>query len=771
MVTTHNLGFPRIGENRELKQALESYWQGKTSQADLLATGKALRARHWQLQAEAGLDYLPVGDFASYDHVLSLSVLLGVVPARFGHVAGTPVTLDTLFRMARGQAPKGADAPACEMTKWFDTNYHYIVPEFTQNQTFTLSNNTLFEQVAEAQALGHKVKAVLVGPLTYLWLGKLTDNTDDKLALLPALIEAYQQILERLSEQGVEWVQLDEPILSLDLPAKWQGAMLSTYEILQKSPIKIMLASYFGALADNWRIIPELNVAALHIDATRDPEAIASAMKHVPEKMILSIGVINGRNIWRADLPELLSQLKPLQQKLGNRLWLAPSCSLMHVPVDLDKEVKMNPEIKQWLAFAKQKLSEVAILGKALRGESIVETRVAAELEASQKAAAARKQSPLIHNKAVQTRMASLTAAEAERQHPYDKRAQVQQKALGLPLFPTTTIGSFPQTVEIRHARRQWKAGQLPAQEYQQKMRAEIEYAVREQEKLDIDVLVHGEAERNDMVEYFGELLNGFAFTENGWVQSYGSRYVKPPIIYGDVSRPAPMTIEWISYAQSLTKRLMKGMLTGPNTILCWSFVRDDQSREQTAKQIALALRDEVTDLEAAGIKVIQIDEPAFREGLPLRHKEWAAYLEWATEAFRISSCGVKDETQIHTHMCYAEFNDIIEAIADLDADVITIETSRSHMELLKAFERFNYPNSIGPGVYDIHSPRIPDEKDIVGLLKKALTHIPAARLWINPDCGLKTRGWPEVNAALSNMVNAAKALRADMKTKATDFA
>lgn len=756
MAIAHNLGFPRIGAHRELKMVLEDYWQGKITQAELLAQGKVLRATHWNMQAQAGLDLIPVGDFAWYDQMLEMSLLLGVIPARYGHVPGETANLDTLFRMARGRAPLGDDVIACEMTKWFDTNYHYIVPEFTGDQAFRLSYDSLFEQVAEAQALGYKVKPVIIGPLTYLWLGKSTDPQDDKLQLLPALLITYQEILARLAQLGVEWIQVDEPILVLDLPAKWQAAVLSAYQGLQPCQVKLLLTTYFGSLGDNIRLVSQLPVNGWHVDAVRSPEQLGAVIKSLPHESVLSVGIVDGRNIWRTDLEKTYLLLEQLQQ-LEDRLWIAPSCSLLHVPVDLDGETKLDPEIKQWLAFAKQKITEVVNLTKGLNEgrESI-----AASLSASQKAVSARGQSPLIHNEKVKQRIAALTAADAQRKQAYPQRALLQQEALHLPLFPTTTIGSFPQTTDIRHARKEWKAGRLSNEEYKKHMQTHIRYDVEQQELLGLDVFVHGEAERNDMVEYFGELLEGFAFTSNGWVQSYGSRCVKPPVIFGDVSRPKPMTVEWITFAQSLTSKPMKGMLTGPTTILCWSFVRDDQPRAQTAKQIALALRDEVQDLEHAGIKVIQIDEPAFREGLPLRQRDWSDYLEWATEVFRLASSSVKDQTQIHTHMCYSEFNDIIEAIADLDADVITIETSRSHMELLKAFERFEYPNSIGPGVYDIHSPRIPTKEEIKDLLHKALQYIAADRLWVNPDCGLKTRGWPEVHEALGHMVAAAKELR-----------
>lgn len=756
MTIAHNLGFPRIGAHRETKQAVEAYWKGDLNQQALKTRGEQLRAATWNLQAKAGLNLLPVGDFSWYDHMLDMSVLLGVVPPRFGAIKGN-VDLDTYFRMARGRAPTGADIHACEMTKWFDTNYHYIVPEFQPNQNFAISCDKLFTEIAEAQKLGFNAKPVIVGPLTYLMLGKTKQNDFDKLALLPKLIPVYQEILARLHAQGVIWVQIDEPILVMDLPAVWQQAFRTTYQQLQASPLKILLATYFGELEDNLALACELPTAGLHIDAVRGVKQIEQVVAKLPHDKILSVGIVDGRNIWRTDLRKALTLLKPLQEKLGERLWVAGASSLLHSPVDLASETTLDAELKNWLAFAAQKVTEIALLATALqKGEQAIAT----ELQQSDAAVKSRQNSTRIHNPQVKERCNKVTAAFTQRASEFVDRQQTQQALLKLPAFPTTSIGSFPQTPTIRGLRRDLKSSKITAQSYQEQIRAEIADVIKKQELLDIDVLVHGEAERNDMVEYFGELLNGFAFTANGWVQSYGSRCVKPPIIFGDVSRSQPMTIDWISYAQSLTTRPVKGMLTGPITILCWSFVRDDQPRFATAEQIALALRDEVTDLEKAGINVIQIDEPAFREGLPLRQKYWQDYLQQAVESFRLASCGVSDHVQIHTHMCYSEFNDIIAAIADLDADVITIETSRSDMELLKAFEDFNYPNQIGPGVYDIHSPRQPTVEEIVNLIDKAANFIPIERLWVNPDCGLKTRAWSETETALQNMVTAAKALR-----------
>ncbi|MFT0140591.1 5-methyltetrahydropteroyltriglutamate--homocysteine S-methyltransferase [Alloalcanivorax xenomutans] len=760
MTTLHNLGFPRIGARRELKQAQEAYWAGTLQQSELEHVGRSLRERHWALQAQAGIDLLPVGDFAWYDQILEFSCLLGVVPARFGQDADADVDLDTLFRMARGRAPTGTPAAACEMTKWFDTNYHYIVPELAADQNFRIARESLFEQVEEAKALGHDPKPVIPGPLTYLYLskGEDFDGADDsaKLALLETLIPVYRRILQRLADQGVQWVQIDEPILVLDLPDAWQRAYLRVYDQLAAaSTARLLLATYFGALKNNLFTALELPVAGLHLDRVRGDDDLEQVISRLGDK-VLSLGYINGRNIWRTDLDAALATLKPLKEALGDRLWLAPSCSLLHSPVDLDQEDKLDTELKSWLSFAKQKLDELALLGGALDGDAAAE----AGLQAQREALRARSESTRIHNPAVAERIGASGDLSRDRLSPFAERIAKQQDALKLPAFPTTTIGSFPQTREIREARRDWKAGKLDDAAYTEQMKQEIARCIRYQEEVELDVLVHGEAERNDMVEYFGELLEGFAFTRFGWVQSYGSRCVKPPIIFGDVRRPNPMTVEWARYAQSLTDKPVKGMLTGPVTILQWSFVRDDQPRSETCKQIALALRDEVRDLENAGIKVIQIDEPALREGLPLRQGEWQAYLDWAVDCFRLATVGVDDDTQIHTHMCYSEFNDIIEAIAALDADVITIETSRSNMELLDAFRDFQYPNDIGPGVYDIHSPNEPDVAWMVGLMEKAAERLPKERLWVNPDCGLKTRKWEETQGALANMVAAAKQLR-----------
>jgi len=762
MTTIHNLGFPRIGAQRELKRAVEAYWAGWHTAEALEETGRELRAKHWKLQAAAGLTFVPVGDFAWYDQILEWSTLLGAVPARFGQKNSEPVSLDTLFRMGRGRAPTGKPAAACEMTKWFDTNYHYIVPELVPGQTFRIARESLFQQVQEAQALGHTAKPVIPGPLTWLYLGKgdaFAGGAADegKLQLLAALLPVYQDVLARFAKQGVEWVQIDEPILALDLPEAWRDAFIQVYGMLAASPVKLLLATYFDGLKDNLTTAQALPVAGLHVDLVRAPDQLVDVVAGLRAGQVLSAGIINGRNIWRTDLDAAIAMLAPVKQLLGDRLWLAPSCSLLHVPVDLANETELDGELISWLSFATQKLEELSLLGRALK--SATEPSVQDGLINQRAALAARRASRRIHNPVVSRRMAAAESVSRDRA-PFARRIARQQEQLGLPAYPTTTIGSFPQTAEIRALRRDWRGGSLTDSGYESAIRKEIEEVIRFQEKVGLDVLVHGEPERNDMVEYFGELLAGFAFTKHGWVQSYGSRCVKPPIIFGDVARPAPMTVGWSSYAQSLTDKPVKGMLTGPVTILQWSFVRDDQPREQTCRQLALALRDEVVDLEKAGISVIQIDEPAIREGLPLRRADWKAYLDWAVDCFRLSTAGVRDETQIHTHMCYSEFNDIIESIAAMDADVITIETSRSNMDLLKAFEDFDYPNDIGPGVYDIHSPNVPDVDWMVGLMQKAAARLPKERLWVNPDCGLKTRAWPETEAALISMVQAARALR-----------
>ena len=750
MTTSHNLGFPRIGPHRELKFAVEKYWRGELSADELTAAGVAVRADCRKRQVS--LDKVPVGDFSWYDQVLDHSYMFGVVPPRFANDSKHP--LDTYFRMARGRAPSGSDARACEMTKWFDTNYHYIVPEFSADTVFALNADGYLSLLKEAIAdIGvDKVKPVLIGPLTYLRLGKGLDNP---LALLPRLLPCYVDLLKSIAKLGVSWVQIDEPALVLDLDDTWAGAYTSAYGELAATGVNIMLASYFGSLGNNLDTALSLPVAGLHLDRVRGKDDLKVVQAKLGDK-VLSLGVVDGRNVWRSDLAACLDELRSLQSSLGDRLWVGPSCSLLHSPVDLESEKELQPaEVKPWLAFATQKVQEIQVLKQALDGDSAT-----AQLGENAAVLATRRSSPLTSNPEVRARCTAITTGMSNRQSPYPERIEKQHQQMDLPAFPTTTIGSFPQTPQIRQTRKQRRNGEISDADYKSFVESEIRNAVAFQEKVGLDVLVHGEAERNDMVEYFGELLSGFAFTGNGWVQSYGSRCVKPPIIYGDIARPNPMTVDWISYAQKQTSRPMKGMLTGPVTILCWSFPRDDISRRDSCRQIALALRDEVSDLETAGIGIIQMDEPAFREGLPLRRGEWQEYLQWAAECFRLSVCSVTDQTQIHTHMCYSEFNDIIGAIADMDADVITIETARSDMELLEVFQEFSYLNEIGPGVYDIHSPLVPDTGEMTRLMEKAAELIPHQRLWVNPDCGLKTRGWPETEAALVNMVKTAQQLR-----------
>ncbi|NIK99888.1 5-methyltetrahydropteroyltriglutamate--homocysteine S-methyltransferase [Yersinia aleksiciae] len=752
-ILNHTLGFPRVGLKRELKKAQESYWAGNSTQEELLNVGRELRARHWQQQQQAGVDLVPVGDFAWYDHVLTTSLLLGNVPDRHQNTDGS-IDLDTLFRIGRGRAPTGKPAAAAEMTKWFNTNYHYMVPEFQQGQQFKLGWTQLLDEVDEALALGHKIKPVLLGPVTYLWLGKVKGEQFDRLSLLKDILPVYQQVLAELAKRGIEWVQIDEPALVLELPQEWLDAYQPAYQALQ-GQVKLLLTTYFDSIGHNLDTIRALPVQGLHVDVVAGQDDIAVLNTKLPKEWLLSLGVINGRNVWRADLSHWFERLQPL---INSRpLWLGSSCSLLHSPIDLSEETRLDAEVKSWFAFALQKCAELALLTQALNAPS--EAKLA-ELAAYSAPIRARHASSRVHNAQVERRLAAITAQDIERQLPYAARAEAQRKRFNLPAWPTTTIGSFPQTTEIRGLRLDFKQGRLDGKNYRTGISEHIKQAIAEQERLGLDVLVHGEAERNDMVEYFGEHLDGFVFTQNGWVQSYGSRCVKPPVIIGDISRPEAITVEWAKYAQSLTDKPVKGMLTGPVTILCWSFPREDVSRETIAKQIALALRDEVEDLEKAGIGIIQIDEPALREGLPLRRADWQAYLQWAVDAFKLNAAVAQNDTQIHTHMCYCEFNDIMDSIAALDADVITIETSRSDMELLESFEDFAYPNEIGPGVYDIHSPNVPSVEWIEALLRKAAQRIPAERLWVNPDCGLKTRGWPETRQALANMVLAAQRLR-----------
>ncbi|TAA39182.1 5-methyltetrahydropteroyltriglutamate--homocysteine S-methyltransferase [Pseudoxanthomonas winnipegensis] len=759
MTSVTNLGFPRIGPRRELKHALERYWKGEDSADTLQATAAALRAQHWQLQRQAGADVLPSNDFSLYDHVLDTAFLFDALPQRYRALADAD-PLAGYFAMARGVQTGGIDLRALEMTKWFDTNYHYIVPELHAGQEFALRGDKPVAQFLEARAAGFDTRPVLLGPVSFLLLSKTTDGSD-RLALLERLLPVYAQLLERLHAAGAAWVQIDEPTLVLDLDEAAKAAFACAYAFLAQAPrSRLLLTTYFGALGDNLDLVARLQVEGLHVDLVRAPEQLDAVLQAWPKGRVLSAGLVNGRNVWRTNLDNALTLARYAQGHVGaDNLWLAPSCALLHVPVDLEQEKALDAELKSWLSFARQKLGELRVLADALDGREGAEGPLAqqrARLES-------RRQSARVHRPEVARRLATLSEADSRRASPYAQRRVLQEQAFGLPVYPTTTIGSFPQTQQVRQARAQHKAGKLSDADYETFLEAETERCVRFQERIGLDVLVHGEYERNDMVEYFGEQLDGFAFTKLGWVQSYGSRCVKPPIIFGDVVRPKPMTVRWSRYAQSLTQRPMKGMLTGPVTVLQWSFVRDDQARSETCRQIALALRDEVNDLEAAGIGIIQIDEPAIREGLPLRRDAWSDYLNWAIEAFRICASGVGDATQIHTHMCYSEFNDIIDAVAAMDADVISIETSRSRMELLDAFVRFRYPNGIGPGVYDIHSPRVPSVEEMVELLRKARAVLSPQQLWVNPDCGLKTRGWDETRHALEQMVEAARRLRADL--------
>lgn len=759
-------GYPRIGSNRELKKANEAYWAGKISLEKLQMTARQLRRQNWETLKDAGIDLIPSNDFSFYDQVLDMCLMTGTIPARFRPLMETQASVSSpelYFAMARGYQKNGFDITAMEMTKWFDTNYHYLVPEFDATQQYSLLYNKCLEEFKEALSLGIHTKPVLIGPISFLLLGKVKDEQLQVADLLDKLLPVYIQLLQSLQQAGATWVQIDEPTLVLDLTPAQQSLFQYAYNKIRAAvpSLKIILTTYFGGLQDNTELTLKLPVDALHIDLVRAPEQLDAILAALPANVTLSIGVVNGRNIWKNNYEQSLQLIKKATAALGEaRVLIATSCSLLHCPYDLDLETDeavLTPQIKNWMAFAKQKLQELTDLQQIAAGNT-------AALAANTAAMKERSTAAIIHKPAVKARLAALTAADAERKSAFPARQKAQEAVLKLPLFPTTTIGSFPQTEDIRKLRADFKKGIITPAEYETSIRKAIQESVALQESLRIDVLVHGEFERNDMVEYFGEQLEGFVFTKNGWVQSYGSRCVKPPVIYGDVQRSAPMTVEWSSYAQSLTSKPMKGMLTGPVTILQWSFVRDDQPRADTTLQIALAIRDEVVDLEKAGIRVIQVDEPAIREGLPLRQADWQAYLDWAVKAFRVSVSGVEDATQIHTHMCYSEFNDIIGNIAAMDADVITIETSRSQMELLEVFSVFKYPYEIGPGVYDIHSPRVPTVAEMTELLEKAIQLLPARNIWVNPDCGLKTRKWPETEQALRNMVAAAQNMRVAVK-------
>ena len=740
------LGFPRIGRRRELKFALEDLWRGKGTEEQLLATAKELRERHWKQQLAAGIDVIPSNDFSFYDQVLDALDLVGATPTRFG---SGPVTLDRYFKMARNSN----EQTAMEMTKWFDTNYHYLVPEWTADLAFQANPTKAVAEFREAFNIGIITRPVLLGPISLLLLGKSIDGTRP-LDLLPKLLDAYTQVLTELHHAGAEWVQIDEPFLVTDLDPEYVPAFHTAYCELTKHPVKLMLTTYFGALGSNLEVATMLNTAGIHIDLVRAPEQLDEVLSRIGGAQILSLGLVEGRNIWLNDLEASSKTVAKAVEKLGaDRVQVATSCSLLHTPYTTEDEQALDPRVKSWLSFSQQKLEELAALAK---GSEAAADAFAENKKRHQDRLAAESST----NPAVRSALASLKNESFRRESPYADRAKVQRDELGLPLLPTTTIGSFPQTAEVRSKRAAHKKGHLSDAEYNDYLAASITDCVRRQEAIGLDVLVHGEFERNDMVEYFGEHLEGFAFTENGWVQSYGSRCVKPPVIFGDVSRPEPMTVKWSSFAKSVTDRPMKGMLTGPITILQWSFVRNDIPEKDTAWQIALALRDEVTDLEHAGIRVIQVDEPALREGLPLRRKDWDTYLDWAVKAFRLATSSVTNGTQIHTHMCYCEFEDVLPAIAALDADVISMESARSKMEMLDAFQQHGYPNEIGPGVYDIHSPRVPSTEEMKSLLQLALKVLRPDQVWVNPDCGLKTRQWPETTEALTNLVNAARELR-----------
>lgn len=760
-IRTNILGYPRVGANRELKKAEEAYWAGKITRQELLETAALIRKGNWLLQKESGIDLIPSNDFSFYDQTLDLSLSVGVIPERYDSLRDDK--LELYFAMAHGYQKDGIDVTAMEMTKWFDTNYHYIVPEFTRNQKFELIYNKAVAEFKEALELGVRTKPVLIGPVTYLLLGKEKESGFNRIELLDRLLPVYTDILKELENAGAEYVQIDEPFLCTDITDAVRDAYRKAFAAINGSTrLKVILTTYFDGLADNASLAVELKPDVLHIDLVRAPKGYEDVVRLLPKEASLSLGVVDGRNIWKNDLSCSLDIINKVRNTIGeDRVIVATSCSLLHSPIDLENErneKSLPAQVKRWLAFARQKVTEVVTLAD-LAGRSPSYLSKSA-LQSNVSDIEDRRTSALTNNEEVRRRMNAVTPDFAKRKSPFRERIVEQHRELYLPLFPTTTIGSFPQTAEVRSWRSKFKKGEITQDQYTALLKGEIERTIRKQEEIGLDVLVHGEAERNDMVEYFGEQLSGFAFTQNGWVQSYGSRCVKPPVIYGDVSRPKAMTVDWAIYAQSLTDKPVKGMLTGPVTILQWSFVRNDQPRAVTMKQIALAIRDEVQDLEKAGIKVIQIDEPAIREGLPLRKADREEYLDKAVESFRISSSGVKDSTQIHTHMCYSQFNDIIKHIALMDADVITIECARSQMNLLGAFADFKYPNEIGPGVYDIHSPRVPSVDEMVNLLRKAAQVISPAQLWVNPDCGLKTRGWTETESSLRNMVEAAKIMR-----------
>ena len=758
MMLSSNLGYPRIGPNRELKWLLESFWKKKINKTNLFENILDIKKNNWIKQKKAGIHFIPSNDFSLYDHVLDMCLTVNAVPDRFKKLKNKKNKLDLYFAMARGYQSGRIDIKAMEMTKWFDTNYHYIVPEFKPNQKFKLTFSKIIDEFLEAKSFGIITRPVILGPLSFLYLGKSVSNKLNKFNLLGKIIPVYKEIFAKLKKFGAEWIQVDEPILSLDLENNLKKKFINTYNILSKDSPKILLTSYFASAYPNYDLLKNISVNGIHFDLVNtEDKDLNKILQNFPKNKFFSAGLVNGRNIWKNNLLKSIQVIKKIKRKVSSdRLIISSSCSLLHSPVDLNKEETIDPKIKDWLSFADQKLIEIVFLQRYFNSSLVNSSEYLLHNKTSIKK---RETSKLIHNKIVKKRIKSISSKMLRRNNNYFLRKKIQSQ-LNLPLFPTTTIGSFPQTSEVRKFRLKFKKKEISKKNYEKFLKNETKKAIKFQENIDIDVVVHGEFERNDMVEYFGEQLNGFIFTKFGWVQSYGSRCVKPPIIFGDITRTKPMTVFWSKFAQSLTKRIVKGMLTGPVTILQWSFVRDDQPREITCKQIALALLDEVLDLEKNGLKIIQIDEPALREGLPLRKCDWNSYLKWAIDSFKIASSSVNDKTQIHTHMCYGEFDDILDSIEKLDADVISIETSRSNMELLNSFKSYKYPNSIGPGVYDIHSPRVPSVNEMKNLLTKAQKYINKEKIWVNPDCGLKTRGWTEVKQSLKSMVSVAKSFR-----------
>lgn len=767
MALATNLGYPRIGPDRELKRATESYWKGELAADDLVRTGERLRQAAWVTQRDTGIELIPCNDFSFYDQVLDAVAMVGAVPSRYGWSGGS-VDLDTYFAMARGAQREGLDVMAMEMTKWFDTNYHYIVPEFSAGQRFSLSTDKAIEEFSEAKQTGINAKPVLVGPISLITLGKAREPGYDPLASLDDLLSVYGDVIEQLARAGAAWIQLDEPFLVRDCDSNELAALRRAYEQLaaRKGSARLILQTYFGHVGDAYPTLRDLPVDALGLDFVRGVENLALVEQHgIADDKWLVAGVVDGRNIWITDLRAALQTLERLAEAAGggDRLMVGPSCSLLHVPIDVDRETDLDGELRSWLSFANQKLHEVVVLTRGLNEGAAA---IGQALDANAAVLQFRRSSPRTRNPAVRERLAALGPEAANRTSGFEVRRAAQSSALSLPpLLPTTSIGSYPQTAEVRRTRSRFRKGEISEQEYERFIEEETRRVIELQEELGLDVLVHGEFERTDMVEYFAQQMDGYAFTQHAWVQSYGSRYVRPPVLYGDIHRPTPMTVRWYQFAQSQTKRPVKGMLTGPVTMLQWSFVRDDQPRAETCRQLALAVRDEVLDLEAAGARVIQVDEPALREGLPLRRSGWSEYLEWAVGAFRLATGGVADATQIHTHMCYSEFNEIIEAIAAMDADVLLIENARSGAELLEVFKDFDYGNDIGPGVYDIHSPRVPPVDEMSEQLRASLSVLARQQVWVNPDCGLKTRSYEECVPALRNMVDAARRVRAALET------